>query len=139
VKDGYGVLVSEVVEDSPAKKAGLKAGDIITKVDDEDIKNATDLTMTIRSHESDSKVSVAIIRDGKKKKLDAILGEAEQNYFHKFGDRHKMLLKMHPEGLEDFEFHGFQFDKEEFQEQMDEMREELSEMKEELKKLLKEN
>ena len=145
VKDGNGVLVSEVVEDSPAKKAGLKAGDIITKVDDEDIENANDLTMTIRSYEPDSKVSVAIIRDGKKKKLDAILGEAEKNYFPKFSDlgklddRHKMLLKMHPEGLEDFEFHSFPFDKEEFQKQMDEMREELSEMKEELKKLLKEN
>ncbi len=141
VKDGNGVLVSEVVEDSPAKKAGLKAGDIITKVDDNNIENAGDLTTTIRSYEPDTKVSVAIIRDGKKKKLDATLGEAENSFMYKFGDlgemgdKHKMILKMHPEGLEDFEFHSFTFDKEEFKEQMDEMRKELQEMKEDLKKL----
>ena len=145
VKDGNGVLVSEVVEDSPADKAGLKAGDIITKVDDANIENAGDLTATIRDYEPDTKVSVSVVRNGKEKKLEATLGEVEQNYFHKLGDwgemgdKHKMLLKMHPKGLEDFEFHGFPFDKEEFQEQMDEMREELSEMKEELKKLLKDN
>ena len=145
VKDGNGVLVSEVVEDSPADKAGLKAGDIITKVDDANIENAGDLTATIRDYEPDTKVSVSVVRNGKEKKLEATLGEVEQNYFHKLGDwgemgdKHKMLLKMHPKGLEDFEFHGFPFDKEEFQEQMDEMREELSKMKEELKKLLKDN
>ena len=145
VKDGSGVLVSEVVDDSPAKKAGLKAGDIITKVDDNEIENAGDLTATIRDYEPESKVSVSVIRNGKNKKLEATLGEAEHNFMYKFGDlgemgdKHKIMLKMHPEGLEDFEFHGFPFDKEEFQKQMDEMREELSEMKKELKKLLKEN
>ena len=141
VKDGNGVLVSEVVNDSPAKKAGLKAGDIIIKIDDEAIENAGDLTMTIRSYEPESNVSVSIIRDGKKKKFDATLVKAEQNYFHKLGDlenlgdKHKMFLKMHPEGLEDFEFQGFQFDKEDFKKQIDEMKKELQEMKEDLKKI----
>lgn len=144
VKDGNGVLVSEVVEDSPAEKAGLKAGDIITKVDDEDIENAGDLTLTIRGYEPETKVSISVIRDRKKKKLKATLGEAEQDFFYKFGnlenfkyprDKHKMLLKMHPEGLGDFKFHGFPFDQERFKEQMEEMRKELDVIKEELKKL----
>ena len=141
VKDGNGVLVSEVVKDSPAEKAGLKAGDIISKVDDKDIENAGELTMTVRGYEPETKVSVSVIRNGKKKNLEAILGEAENSFMYKFGDlgemgdKHKMILKMHPEGLDDFEFHEFKFDKEEFKEQMDEMRKELSIMKEELKKL----
>jgi len=145
VKDGNGVLVSEVVKDSPAEKAGLKAGDIITKVDDKDIENAGDLTMTVRGYEPESKVSVAIIRDGKKKNLKVILGEAENSFMYKFGDlgemgdKHKMILKMPPEGLENFEFHEFKFDKEGFKEQMDEMRKELSIMKEELNKLREED
>jgi hypothetical protein len=147
VKDGNGVLVSEVVEDSPANKAGLKAGDIITKIDDKDIENAGDLTTTIRGHEPETKVSVSVIRDGKKKKLKATLGESEQDFFYKFGNlenfkypgnKHKMLLKMHPEGLEDFEFHGFPFDREEFKEQMDELRKQMQELKLELKELRKE-
>ena len=141
VKDGNGVLISEVVDDSPAKKAGLKAGDIITKVDDNDIENAGNLTETIRGYEPDSKVSVSVIRNGKKKNLDAVLGEAENKFIYKFGnlkeidEKHKMVLKMHPEGLEDFEFHGFPFDKEAFQEQMDEMKKQLQELKEDLKKI----
>jgi C-terminal processing protease CtpA/Prc len=145
VKDGNGVLVSEVVKDSPAQKAGLKAGDIITKVDDKDIENAGDLTMTVRGYEPETKVSVSVIRDGKKKNLKAILGEAENSFMYKFGDlgemgdKHKMILKMHPEGLENFEFHEFKFDKEGFKEQMDEMRKELSIMKEELNKIREEN
>ena len=145
VKDGNGVLVSEVVKDGPAEKAGLKAGDIITKVDEKDIENAGALTMTIRGYEPETKISVSVIRDGKKKNLEAILGKTENSYMYRFGDlgkmgdKHKMLLKMHPEGLDDFEFHEFKFDKEGFKEQMDEMRKELSIMKEELKKLLDEN
>lgn len=147
VKNGKGVLVSEVVEGSPAAKAGLKAGDIITKVDDEDIENAGDLTTTIRGYEPEAKVSISIIRDRKKKKLKATLGETEQDYFYKFrnlenfefpGEKHKMLLKMHPEGLEDFEFRGFPFKHENFKEQMEEMRKELDVIKEELKKLREE-
>lgn len=144
VKNGNGVLVSEVAENSPAEKAGLKAGDIITKVDDKDIENSGDLTLTIRGYEPETKVSISVIRDGKKKKLKATLGETEQDFFYKFGnlenfkypgDKHKILLKMHPEGLEDFEFHGFPFDQERFKEQMEEMRKELDTMKEELKEL----
>ncbi len=147
VKDGNGVLVSEVVKDSPAGKAGLKAGDIITKVDDEDIENAGDLTTTIRGYEPETKVTISVIRDGKKKKLKATLGEAEQDYLYNFGnlkdlkhigDKHEMFLKMHPEGLEDFEFPELHFDKEELQEQMEEMREQMEELKLELKELREE-
>lgn len=147
VKNGNGVLVSEVVEDSPAKKAGLKAGDIITKVDDNEIENASDLTTTIRGYKPETKVSISIIRDGKKKKLKATLGEAEQAFSFRFGEldnlkfpgvKHKMLLKMHPEGLEEFKFHGFPFDREEFKEQMNDLRKQMEELKLELKELREE-
>lgn len=144
VKNGNGVLVSEVVEGSPADKTGLKAGDIILKVDDEDIENAGDLTRTIRSYKPESKVSISVIRDGKKKKLKATLGEAEQDYLYKFRnlkdfkhprDKHEMFLKMHPKNTEDFEFRGFPFMHDDFKKQIAEMRKELEIMKEELKKL----
>ena len=141
VKDGNGVLVSEVVEDSPAEKAGLKTGDIITKVDGDEIEDASDLTTTIRSYDPETKVSVSIVRDGKKKKLNAKLGEAENTFMYKFGDleemgeKHKMLLKMQPEELENFKFHDFTFDQDDLKEQMEELRNELKEMKEQLKEL----
>jgi serine protease Do len=43
VKEGHGVLVSEVTEGSPAAKAGLKAGDVIVAIDDGRIENVSDL------------------------------------------------------------------------------------------------
>ncbi len=107
VKDGNGVLVSEVVKDSPAEKAGLKAGDIVTKVDDNDIESSSDLTMTIRGYEPEANVSISVIRNGKKKKLKATLGGTESGFRYKFSksdelkhldDTHEMIIKMLPEG-----------------------------------------
>ncbi len=141
VKDGKGVLVSEVVDDSPAKKAGLKAGDIVTKVNDKEIANAADLTSTIRSYEPNTKVSVSVIRDGKKKNFDATLGKAENSFMFKYGDLgemgdvHKMMLKMPHTELKDLNFHNFEFDTQEFKTEMENMKKELQEMKAELKKL----
>src|SRR5262249_289871 len=43
VKEGHGVLISEVTADSPAAKAGLKAGDVIVAVDDSKIDSVSDL------------------------------------------------------------------------------------------------
>ena len=43
VREGHGVLVSEVTEGSPAAKAGLKAGDVIVAIDDGRIENVSDL------------------------------------------------------------------------------------------------
>ena len=47
--EDLGVLVNEVVEDSPAEKAGLKAGDIIIRVADRDIRNTRDLARSIKT------------------------------------------------------------------------------------------
>ncbi len=147
LNDGKGVLVSEVVEDSPAEKAGLKAGDIITKVDDQNIENAGDLTMTIRSYEPETKISISVIRNGKKKKLKATLDEAEQNYSYKFGNleelkvpgvKNRMFFKMHDDEDGNFEFQDFQFDQKEFQNQMDELLKQMEELKLQLKELREE-
>jgi hypothetical protein len=146
VKDGNGVLVSEVVEDSPANNAGLKAGDVVTKVNDKDIQNAADLTKTIRGYDPDSKVIVTVLRNGKKKQLKATLGETEYDHSYNFGDleelkhfgaKQKMLFKMH-EDDDNFEFHGFPFDQKEFKDQMDELHKQMEELKLELKELREE-
>ncbi len=47
IADGKGVLITSVSEDSPAAKAGLKAGDIITAIDGEKIEGAGDLSRGI--------------------------------------------------------------------------------------------
>src|SRR6267142_342065 len=46
--DGQGVLVVKVMKDTPAEKAGLKAGDVITRVGDQAVTDAQDLVKALR-------------------------------------------------------------------------------------------
>ncbi|SMQ61192.1 serine protease Do [Devosia lucknowensis] len=59
-----GAIVREPTEDGPAGAAGVKSGDIITKVDGDDISDALDLSRTIASKAPDSTVELTIWRDG---------------------------------------------------------------------------
>lgn len=79
VKKDQGVLVSEVVEDSPAEKARIKAGDVVIKVDDTDIHSASELSKAIISYEPGEKVVVAVNRKGRIKKLKPTLTEKNRN------------------------------------------------------------
>ena len=62
VTDGKGVLVTSVSENSPAAKAGVRAGDVITAVDGEKIEGAGDLSRAI-SKQKDGDVTLTIVRD----------------------------------------------------------------------------
>jgi serine protease Do len=62
VMDGKGVLVTSVEADSPAAKAGIKAGDVITASDGEKIEGAGDLSRAINK-QKDGDVTLTIIRD----------------------------------------------------------------------------
>jgi serine protease Do len=62
VADGKGVLVTSVSENSPAAKAGLKAGDVITAVDGEKVEASGDLSRAI-SKQKDGDVTLTIVRD----------------------------------------------------------------------------
>ncbi len=58
-----GTLVSEVDEDSPAAKAGIKAGDIITQVGDEKITDAGDVREIISDMKDGEKTTITIVRN----------------------------------------------------------------------------
>jgi serine protease Do len=62
VADGKGVLVTSVAEDSPAAKAGIRAGDVITAVDGEKVEGAGDLARAINK-KKEGDVTLTIIRD----------------------------------------------------------------------------
>lgn len=71
-KDG-GVLVSSVTADSPAAKAGVKAGDVITKVNGTAVKDAGDVVDELGDVSGDGAVSLDIIRDKKAQTLKATI------------------------------------------------------------------
>ena len=55
-----GAYVASVVEDGPAAKAGIQEGDVITKLDDDEITSADGLIIALRSHEVGEKVEVTV-------------------------------------------------------------------------------
>jgi len=72
--NGSGAMISSVSAGTPAAKAGLKAGDVITALDGKAITKADDLTASITAHTPNDKVTLTITRDGKTLKIDVTLG-----------------------------------------------------------------
>ncbi|NLD99738.1 MAG: PDZ domain-containing protein, partial [Fibrobacter sp.] len=64
--DSAGVLVADVIENQPAAKAGIKAGDIIISINDQPVLNANDLTNLVATFRPDQKITVTLLRNGKK-------------------------------------------------------------------------
>jgi len=70
-----GAKISEVIKESAAEKAGLKVGDIITKVGNEKVTDPDDLSETISGKKAKETITVAYIRNGKAGSVKAVLGE----------------------------------------------------------------
>jgi putative serine protease PepD len=69
-----GATLNSVDANSPAAKAGLKAGDVVTKVDNQRIDNADALIAAVRSHAPGEKVSVTYLRNGQSNTVQITLG-----------------------------------------------------------------
>lgn len=74
-----GALVSEVAEDSAADKAGIKPGDIVTSINGRATKTAASLRAAIGVLRAGEKVEVGLVREGKPRKVTAVIGEAPDN------------------------------------------------------------
>jgi hypothetical protein len=72
VPGGDGVLVMQVYEDTPAARAGIRAGDVILSVNDHGVKNAEELQKALR--EANGKVSLSVSRKGSRRTVEAELG-----------------------------------------------------------------
>jgi len=77
-KNGNGVLVRSVEKGSRADKAGLRAGDVITRVGDQLVHDTSDFTHALRSRGAGS-VSVGVIRDKKEQTLTLTLPERKES------------------------------------------------------------
>ena len=70
-----GILVGSVEPDGPAAKAGLKVGDIVTRVDGDRIDSVLGLVRTVRHKKEGEKVTVEVLRDRAAKSLTVVVVE----------------------------------------------------------------
>lgn len=75
-QSSQGVFVAGVVSGGPAEKAGIKADDIITKIDDVDVRTEDALLARIRSHKPGDTVRISYLRGGALNSVDVQLGSA---------------------------------------------------------------
>ena len=75
MKQPSGALVAKVLDDSPAEKAGFKAGDIILSFDGNSIPRSADLPPVVGRSEVGKEYKVVVLRDGKRKVLNVKIGE----------------------------------------------------------------
>ncbi len=74
-----GVYVASVMDDGSAKKAGMKKGDIITKIDNKEINSTSELLGTVGQYRPGDKISVTIKRNNREKNFKIILKNRDGN------------------------------------------------------------
>ncbi|HXQ55788.1 MAG TPA: trypsin-like peptidase domain-containing protein [Actinomycetes bacterium] len=70
-----GALVQDVVSGSPAAKAGLQAGDLVTAVDGQAVQSSGEMVARIRGHKPGDQVTITVDRNGSQTTISATLGE----------------------------------------------------------------
>jgi len=78
-----GAKVKSLIKGGSAEKAGLKVGDVITKIDEIKIEESEDLAKAIHKYKPDAKVTVTYKREGKEQKVTAALGKLDARAYSK--------------------------------------------------------
>ena len=100
-----GVVISQVVENSAASKAGLKAGDVVSAINGIPVKSASAMRNMVGLMRVGAKMDITVIRDGKEKELSAVIqDEVEQSI-----EGEKLNLKLAGAVIEGHDDGGNQF------------------------------
>ncbi|MFN6962157.1 MAG: PDZ domain-containing protein [Pyrinomonadaceae bacterium] len=90
-----GVMVTEVRENTPAAKAGLKAGDIIVEADGKPVKDDMDVIRAINGKKDGEAVQITFVRAGKRETVSVVPEAAKDGGFNfRMGDRAPMSFVM---------------------------------------------
>jgi membrane-associated protease RseP (regulator of RpoE activity) len=76
IKEDEGVVVIRVLPDSPAAKAGLRHGDVISRFNGKEVSDPGELRDQVDSLSVGQKVKLTVVREGKKQELTAQLAQA---------------------------------------------------------------
>jgi len=93
-----GAYVDEVVEDSPAEKAGLREGDVIVKFDSKEIDDASALSEAVSETKPEKEVTIEIARGKERKSITATIEKPNER-------AQKSFTVVTPEHPKSFRFH----------------------------------
>lgn len=137
-----GALINEVEKDSPADKAGLKAGDVIVEIDHKKVSETDDIRRAIQRKKDGDVVTVRVLRGKTEDKTVDVTVEENDTWS---GMGMPRTFRMRPDNAGTFEWREDLDDlkekmresggewREELQEQMRELREEMRELREKLR------
>jgi serine protease Do len=78
IPDGVaGVVVSDVLPDTPARRAGLERGDVITALDGEAVVSVVSFRNRIAASDPETRVTLQLVRDGRERRVQVVLGAQE--------------------------------------------------------------
>jgi len=103
-KDDKGVKITSVSKGSAAEKAGLKEGDVITKIGNKKINDPDELSDVVKSYKPKDEVKIYYERSGKSNDTKAVLGERKQSMSRSFFYNNNEVPHMNPKMFKDFNF-----------------------------------
>ena len=109
-----GVKIDEVNADSPAEKAGIKAGDIVVDYDGERVRSARQFTRLVQETPDGRSVAIGLMRDGKKQTVNATPEAGRMTW--NFGPEMDRALREAERGMRGFrmeipkEYFDFRYD-----------------------------
>ncbi len=141
IKEGEGLLVTHVEDDSPAEKGGIIAGDVIVKIEGKKIHTVGDIHDLLRDHEEDDKIEVTVTRKGDQKSLKITLESKPDDFCWSFNGGiiareaekhfdHDRRIRF----LDNFDF-DIQITKDKLSEIIEELRDDVEKLKRRLEKL----
>lgn len=139
-----GVEIARIYLDSPADKAGLKAGDRITRIDGEDVSSPQSVTERIARLQPGAKVDILVDRDGEELTVEVEVGNLEdfherlfgKRFRQKFDDFHELFdpdFDGVPEGVFSLRIPSGEDDELTLRELLREMRKEMREFRQEFR------
>ncbi len=79
LKESEGALVADITPKSPAEKAGIEPGDVVTQFDGREVRDSRHLKLMVGQTPPDKEVTLGLLRDGKPRKLDLVLRELPED------------------------------------------------------------
>ncbi|MBI4709586.1 MAG: DegQ family serine endoprotease [Nitrospirae bacterium] len=93
LKEGYGALVSDIIEKSPAEQAGIMRGDVIIEIEGKKVDEPDHLRNMVAGTPPGAEINLKVIREGKSKSITVTVGELPAEMQKATGGEYNNVLK----------------------------------------------